>query len=127
MSTKPLPTPESLSTPAISELYYECHVTIEPVFDARLAEADLIAKKHGFRIADLLMQKRSTDTPERSKHDTFMTGTNVSFSVLQNSMLDLIKELQAAKYCVWRYKIENTIMDSKFCDLLCILKPKELL
>ena len=48
-------------------LYLECHVTFEPVFGDDLARLSGIAERNGFKVADLLMQKRLTDTAERSK------------------------------------------------------------
>lgn len=102
----------------VSRLYYECHVTIEPVFDAKLALADIIAKKHHFKLADLLMQKRKEDTPERSRHDTFMTGHHKEYEVLFDRMVALIKDLKANGFQVWRAKVEDTLFDTKHGDLL---------
>lgn len=97
--------------------YFESHITIEPIFDEVLEKADNIAKKHKFQIADLLMQKRAKDTPERSKYDTFMTGRGVDYEDLCTRTEKCIKELQADGLTVWRYKIEDTLMDSKFHDV----------
>ena len=47
-------------------LYYECHVTIEPVFDERRDLAEAIAKKYGFRLAKLLMQRNRNETKRQS-------------------------------------------------------------
>ncbi len=115
MSDKPQVAPSNF--PLDSALYYECHITIEPVFGLRLAEADNIAKKYQFRLANLLMQKREEDTAERSKYDTFMTSTNMKFGELESNMIALIYELQEEGFKVWRYKIEDTICDSKFKDI----------
>ena len=105
----------------ISDLYFECHITIEPVFDGKLSHADFLAKKHKFSVADLLMKKREKDTLKRSEMDTFMTGRNKSFNTLKTNMESLIKELLAEGFKVWRYKIEDTILDSKFNDSLELL------
>lgn len=56
------------------DYYLESHITIEPVFDDSLDLVRITAKQYGFKIADLLMKKRSSDTEERSAHDTFMTS-----------------------------------------------------
>lgn len=105
----------------VSKLYFECHVTIEPVFDERLQEAAELSKKYFFNVADLLMQKRHQDLPTRSKYDTFMTGRHKSYTELKNRMVSLIKELKENGYTVWRAKIEDTIYDSKIDDTLNII------
>mgnify|MGYP000013416462 CR=1 FL=1 len=94
-----------------TELYFEAHITIEPVFDQQLALAETIAKRHGFRIADLLMLKRVADTPERSQYDTFMTGRSTDYADLFCRTEDCVFSLQSCGFQVWRYKIENTLLD----------------
>lgn len=106
-------------------MYYESHVTIEPVFDTRLENATQLAIKHGFKIANLLMQKREADTPERSKHDTFMTGHSKANEQglldITNRTLSLIADLKMEGFTVWRYKIERAIVDSRTNDLWNLL------
>jgi hypothetical protein len=102
--------------PAIKANYYECHVTIEPVFDDRRTAAGSIAKMHHFALAELNMQKRSQDTSERSKDDTFMTGRSYDLVDLSDRMTDLIRHLKHEGFKVWRYKIELTILDSRYDD-----------
>lgn len=101
-------------------MYYESHVTIEPIFDDRLEQAKQLALKHKFKVANLLMQKRNEDSPERSKYDTFMTGhytTNPGdLNIFTQNMKSLIKDLQDHGFKVWRYKIEHVILDSRTKD-----------
>ena len=97
-------------------IYFESHITIEPVFDERLVEASGIAEKYKFKIADLLMKKRKEDDPARSQYDTFMTGRSIYPDELQDNMCKLVKELQSKAFKVWRYKIEGVAIDSKFED-----------
>lgn len=104
-------------------LTYESHVTVEPVFGLRLDAMTVIAKAHGFKVADLLFQKRETDTPTRNKNDTFCTGHGKTFEDLQTRMIHLCKELRANEYAVHRYKIEAVQLDTKFQgDTLNLLK-----
>lgn len=106
-------------------LYYECHVTIEPVLEEKeIEELKFIASLQGFRLANLLMQKRKEDAPERSKYDTFMTGHSKTYRDLEQRMIYLIRDLQIYGYKVWRYKIEDTIMDSRTCDKFNLLEKK---
>ncbi len=98
-------------------IYFECHITIEPVFGEELENLKQLARSFGFRVASLMMQKRTDDTPERSKNDTFMTATNTSYDTLSESMVSCIKSLQVARYKIWRYKIEDIKVDSRFQDV----------
>ena len=96
-----------------SRLYYECHITIEPVFDVRLRNFQSICGSFGFRAADLLMKKRDEDTAERSQNDTFATGRDNAYEHLLTRMIGLVAALRTNGYQVWRYKIEDTLLDSK--------------
>lgn len=98
----------------ISRLYYECHITIEPVFGERLALFTDIAGLHDFRVAKLLMQK----TLDPSQKDSFCTGRSRDLVELTARMRGLISDLKRGRFQVWRYKIEDTIIDSKIDDEL---------
>lgn len=98
-------------------LYFECHVTIEPVFDERLEQFKSICSSHRFHVAELLLKKRATDTEKRSAKDSFCTGRSADGEELRVRMRKLIKELQSNEFEVWRYKIEDTVLDSKFNDI----------
>lgn len=93
--------------------YYESHVTIEPVFDAELEQVKVYAKDYSFKVADLLMQARKDDTPERSKKDTFLTGRDKDYGALYNRMSDLAVDLRKAGFKVWRTKIEAVLYDQR--------------
>lgn len=104
--------------------YYEAHVTIEPVFEERLERFKTLCADYKFHVASLLMQKRKTDTPERSANDSFCTGRSTSYSDLEGRMLALVQLLRAQSFEVWRYKIESTMLDSRYDDSKLPL-PKE--
>lgn len=92
---------------------YECHVTIEPVFDRHLEHAKSIAGVWQFRVAELLMQKRRDDKPVRSANDTFMTSHHQEYAKLRERMIGLCNALREQGFKVWRYKIEYIMLDSK--------------
>ena len=92
-------------------------MTLEPVFDERLAAARVIAEAHSFRLADLLMKKREADTEERSKDDTFMTGHGKRYDDIESRLTALNKS--GCK--VWCYKIEDSILNSRIDDKLGLL------
>ena len=99
------------------ENYFEAHVTIEPVFadeEGRVELLDELCTRYSFRRAALLMQKRSSDEPERSRFDTFCTGRSYSQEDLRERTQGLVAALVDAGFTVWRYKIEYTIMDSMY-------------
>jgi len=94
-------------------LYYESHITIEPVFDERLGLFEELCKKHNFKSAKLLMQKDRTETPERSNKDTFATGHGKDVETLKEQMLNLITDLDKNRFKIWRFKIEGVLVDIK--------------
>ncbi len=96
--------------------YYEAHITIEPVFEERLKEFKEVSGKFDFRVAELLMRKRTEDVPERSSNDSFCTGRSISYSDIKTRMLNLVKNLRDSGFKVWRYKIESTLLDSRYDD-----------
>lgn len=101
--------------------YYECHVTIEPVYDDKLQEAKEIAARYKFKVADLLMKKRKEESEIRSDKDTFMTGHDNDRENLVAKMQHLIIVLKQNGFKVWRYKIEDVHLDSRIEDSLNLL------
>jgi hypothetical protein len=106
--------------------YYEAHVTVEPVFEERLEQFKVICHDYKFHVANLLMQKRKGDTEERSKNDSFCTGRGISMTDTKKRMLALVDRLEKEGFKVWRYKIESTLMDSRYDDRERPLDKKEL-
>lgn len=107
--------------PKVTRLYFEAHITVEPLFGAALLRFKQLAEARGFSVADLLMQKRASDTPQRSAKDSFCTGRSQSATALADRAIALVKDLEAAGITVWRYKIEDTLLDSKVEDVFGIL------
>ena len=99
-----------------SRHYYEAHVTVEPVFDGDLERFKIICHDYKFRVATLLMQKRREDSEERSKNDSFCTGRGISYTDIERRMLALVDRLTKEGFKVWRYKIESTLLDSRYDD-----------
>lgn len=67
------------------------------------------------------MQKRSSDTPERSMYDTFMTGHRTDKAQAIQDTIGFVKAIQKAGIKVWRYKIEDVTLDSRNNDTLELL------
>lgn len=98
----------------MSDLYYEAHITVEPVFDTKLEQLQTIATSCKFRVADLLMQKRQEDTPERSKYDSFLTSRSKSFRQIKQNTDHCVSLLQNEGFQVFRHKIEDTLEDIRY-------------
>jgi len=86
-----------------SKLYYECHVTVEPLPKERLAP---IADRHGFRIAELLMRNGKPHGD-----DSFMTTRGKEYEDIERRMYAGVGELIESGVKVFRYKIEDTLLD----------------
>ena len=97
-----------------TDLYFEAHVTIDPVFGKDLDKFKNICDTLNFRVADLFMQKRKEDTPERSKFDSFCTTRSQNFEDILQRTVKLVNELKLAKYTIRRWKIENTLIDVRW-------------
>ncbi len=95
----------------MSKLDYEAHVTIEPVEGASLTLFESIAKRHGFRVANLLMVKDRRITSERSNRDSFATGWGETYSEIAARCMELVEDLKVAGLTVWRFKVERTLLD----------------
>lgn len=102
--------------------YYECHITIAPVFENMLQTATNVGSMYGFKVAKLLMQKREADTPARSMYDTLMTSHHKDYDILQKRMIECIQHLQSFRFQVYRYKIEDILIDSRIEDNLGLLE-----
>lgn len=95
-----------------SALYYECHVTIEPLTGPALDNLKSTAKTFGFRVADLLMVKADGST-EKSSRDSFCTTRGELYEDVVKRMLGLIAVLHFDGVKIRRYKIEDTLLDSR--------------
>jgi len=93
-----------------ASLYYEAHVTIDPVFGEQRENAMLIAERHGFRLAELIVRKNLDDDAH------IMTGRSRDLAYLTVNLQRLVKDMQDEGYSVRRYKIEDCIVDSQLMD-----------
>lgn len=94
-------------------LYFECHVTIDPVFDLDLLRFNAICEKQGFKVAKLLMQKNKFDIGQDSDKDSFCTGHDKDYNKLYSKMINLLHDLKEYGFKIRRYKIEDIILDSR--------------
>lgn len=90
-------------------LYYECHITIEPVEGERLELFEALSRKYKFKVANLLLQK----SLERSKLDSFTTAKSKNFDTIYAAMMGLLSDLKENNFTLYRHKIEKVVIDSK--------------
>lgn len=98
----------------MKKLYYEAHITIEPIYGDDLLLAARLAENNRFKIADLLMKKERDATELRSDKDTFLSAKDEDVDVLISMTRKMLRDLWDAGFKVWRYKIEKAIIDSQY-------------
>jgi len=98
-------------------LYFECHITLDPVFDEKLMKLQELCKNFKFKVAKLLYRKRQDEDCVISTDDSFCTGHASSLEDITQRMLALIVTLKENGYKIIRYKIENIIIDSRMKDV----------
>lgn len=95
-------------------LYYEAHVTIEPLWrQSDILRFESLVNEFKFKAATLLMRKERLTNLERSDKDAFCTGHGKEFSEVHNRTLALVEFLKSSGFSVWRYKIEAILLDVK--------------
>lgn len=97
-----------MDTKPTTDLYFEAHVTIDPVSTSEEVLLFDTAKNRGFTVAELYMKK---NTGLRSRLDDFMTSRSNDYDDIVYRTTLLVAELQAAGFSVRRWKIENTLVD----------------
>lgn len=101
-----------------ARLYYEAHITIDPVAEGcREFVQERLLGPWGFRLAKLLMDKGVPSTL-----DTFCTAHGTDYVNVQLRVVGAVRALQREGYTVRRYKVEDTMMDSRTADVLDLLQ-----
>lgn len=91
----------------VSAIYYECRVTVEPVFNERLELFASLCAPLGFKVAKLLMDKGP------STKDSFCTAHGADCAELELRMRGLVDRLRDAGFSVYRNKIEAVVLDER--------------
>jgi hypothetical protein len=94
----------------MTPLYYECHITIDPVVGEQLDKVNTLAATSGFKVANLMKA-----TGEPNDKDAFMTAHAAPNGLvdLRTRMANLVASLLLAGFIVRRFKIEAVIEDSR--------------
>jgi hypothetical protein len=99
-----------------AKLYFEAHITIDPVPEEQRPVVQTLGNPWGFKLAKLLMQKG-----EPSKIDTFMTAHGGDSDDVGRRVRGMVIDLQRHGFNVRRYKVEDTLYDSRSEDVLGLL------
>ncbi len=110
-----------LSTFDTSAMYYESHVTVDPLTDFQRVRVKCLADVYNFRLAKLLLRKPTGD--EEWRDDAFLTAHSQSLRDIKFRTRQLCAHLMLIDIPVRRYKIEDTVLDSNTQDFFNIL-PK---
>jgi hypothetical protein len=105
---------------SMTNLYYESHITIDPVYYEDLEEFKRLAAKYNFRVAELLMSKGG-EKGVPSTQDSFCTSRSKDYTKITNDTIAMVAALQQVGFHVRRYKIEDTLVDSKIEDRFGLL------
>lgn len=94
-------------------LYHEIHVTIAyfEVSDPGLEDLRTWASSKGWRMGDLLLARGGGT--ERSRKDLFFTARAPSYDTAETLMQRFMEDLRDEGFEAIRYKIEDTVLDSK--------------
>lgn len=97
-----------------SDLYYEVHVTIEPVEQERYTLFKSLSSKQKFWCSEWMLKKEEG-------FNFFATTRGKDYTETYNRMVKLIIDLIQNGFKVMRYKIEDTVLDSKIDDKLNLI------
>jgi hypothetical protein len=99
--------------------YYEAHISLEDnnlVYPKRLKET---LERIDFQITDIVTMP--VDGLEQEEFDYIITSRGTNLKEFTQKVLDAVITLQKEGYNVLRYKIESTIIDSKYEDKFNLL------
>lgn len=103
--------PAPLAPAPVTSLYFEAHITIEPVKDTnRGMQLYELAGVRDFRVADFVMRKDKNA-------DAFVSARGTDYMALRTKVIDMIDILVHFGFVVKRYKIENTLEDMRFSNV----------
>lgn len=101
-----------------ARIYYEAHVTIEPLNDLTRPAVQTLCDRHGFKIAEFLMQRADSAAPDVPANDpnSFVSCRETNKTTMIRRITYLVLDLRKAGIEVRRYKMEDTLVDSRHGD-----------
>lgn len=97
-----------------TRLYYEAHITVAPYTQGSVLDASMQAacKKYGMRVSTFLMFH------SEAQPDAFTSIRDKNLDSIKARMSGAVKFLRMNGHTVKRFKIEDTVLDSKHGDEL---------
>lgn len=92
--------------------YFEAHITIDPITETKHKFVERLASVYNFRLAPLYIMK----TGEQHESDAFLSARSNSLSTLIGDVKGMVTVLKNNGIGVRRYKIEDTLIDSRLTD-----------
>lgn len=101
-----------------TDLYFECHITIDPLSDAQLALLQPWMDKFKFRSSKLLLRNSNGSAGEEFKDDFFLTTRGTDYDDINTRMCSMLDAIQLCRIKQRRFKIENTLLDVKVTKIV---------
>jgi len=88
-----------------TDLYFEAHITIEPIPQEKVSALKALCKRYEFRLADFILLHGDKEPK------AFCTTRDRLWSTINKKVHEFKTTLGQEGYKVLRYKIENTLVD----------------
>lgn len=95
-------------------LYFETHITLDPVDGEALKKVQELCTKYNMRISTLILRREDGSPGEQHKDDIFISGRYLYYNEAVDKVQAMVVAVQHLNIKVRRYKIENTLKDIKF-------------
>jgi len=99
--------------------YFEAHITVEPEIHTRTLQFRKICEFSGWHVSSFLMFNEKVANDKKPK--MFCSWRGTEYAVAVQAVIDMVGLLRNRNFNVLRYKIEDTLIDSKIEDHLKIV------
>lgn len=96
-----------------SRLYYEAHITIEPAEGQEFQDFAQVAQMGGWKAS-----RFGEDEVDHYEGHFFVSRRGKHLEIMKRAVATTVSYFEMASYKVIRWKIEDTLLDSKHGDTL---------
>ena len=104
---------------------YEAYVMIESAKGSAFELFGGICKRYGFQVASLTLVKDCQNIDDTSNSDLFAIGQGASYSDAAIRCHELVRDLQVAGFSVRRCKVQHTVLDIDYREMLPSDEPRD--